>query len=417
MVTKLVLVGLFTFVWIAAEIPVMAGDWPQILGPQRNGVAEEILPAKALHAAPRLAWKAKIGEGYAGAAVVGEQVLVFHRLQDVEQLLCLHATHGSTLWKADFPANYRGGIDPDTGPRCVPVVAASRVFLLGASGSCHAVDLKSGETLWTRNLAEDFNAPDGYFGAGSTPVVVHETLLVNVGGKKGGIVGLHVSDGKTAFALGNEQASYASPISYATQAADKSTQALFVTRLNFVAVNPQLQTQKILTPFGRSGPTVNAAIPLLHEDKVFLTASYGVGGALIDLKHPQEPLWSNDESLSSQYSTPVLHHGFLYGVHGREDIPPAHLRCVEWNTGKVLWSRDGFGVAHVIRIANELLLTTIEGECVIVACDSEGYRELARHRLTTATTRALPAFSNGQLFVRSNQGKQGELLCYSWSKK
>src|SRR4051812_41135230 len=51
-------------------IGVRAGDWPQILGPHRNGAAEkESLAAQWPDDGPPLRWQRDVGSGYAGIAV------------------------------------------------------------------------------------------------------------------------------------------------------------------------------------------------------------------------------------------------------------------------------------------------------------------------------------------------------------
>ena len=125
-----------------------AGDWPQLLGPQRNGVAmdeSELTPWPG--SGPRELWAHQIGQGYAGPAVVGNRVVVFHRAGDKERVECLDASSGRSMWQTDFSANYRGGVNPDTGPRCVPLIHGQQVFLFGAAGDLHCVALESGPKL------------------------------------------------------------------------------------------------------------------------------------------------------------------------------------------------------------------------------------------------------------------------------
>ena len=88
---------------------VSAGEWPQILGPHRNGVAdgERIQPWDAR--GPRMLWTYPLGEGYAGPAVLGDRVVVFHRVGDVERAEALDPATGRPLWKADFRATYAPG--------------------------------------------------------------------------------------------------------------------------------------------------------------------------------------------------------------------------------------------------------------------------------------------------------------------
>ena len=391
------------------SLPLLAGDWPQILGPNRNGKADgERLLERWPAAGPKVVWRYPLGSGYAGPAVAGGRVIVFHRSGASERVECLNAASGKSQWKADFPARYRGGVNPDQGPRCVPLVSGGSVFAFGAAGDLYAVALDSGKQLWSRELYADYGGDEGYFGAGSTPIVLGGKLLVNVGGRKAGLVALDPASGKTLWQSSDEAASYSSP---AAAASNGKEHAIFVTRMNCVLVDPASGKVTALFPFGQRGPTVNAATPLVFGGKLFATSSYGVGAMVATLEGTTaKQLWANDDTLSSQYSTPVEHEGFLYGNHGREDIGVAELRCVEAATGKVRWSQQGFGVAHAILADGKLLLQTADGKLILAAADPTKYRELASARVATKPTRALPALSAGKLYVRTGEGG-GELLC------
>ncbi len=53
------------------------GDWPQLLGPQRNGIAavDERLADRWPDAGPPVVWQRPVGSGYAGVAVATGRVL------------------------------------------------------------------------------------------------------------------------------------------------------------------------------------------------------------------------------------------------------------------------------------------------------------------------------------------------------
>jgi outer membrane protein assembly factor BamB len=282
------------------------------------------------------------------------------------------------------------------------------VYVFGAAGDLHAVSLDDGKERWSRSLYADYHGDEGYFGAGSTPILISGKLLVNVGGRGAGIVCLDAKTGQTLWKASDEAASYSSP---AAAKVDGREQALFVTRLNCVLADPADGTIAKLFPFGKRGPTVNAASPLVLGDRLFVTASYGIGAELATLNRSEaKKMWANDESLSSQYSTPVEHNGFLYGNHGREDVGVAELRCVELSTGRVAWSKKDYGVAHLIVGGDKLLIQKVDGQLALATADPTSYRELASARVAPAPTRALPALSNGRLFIRSGSGG-GELTC------
>ncbi len=399
----ILVVTLVVIQWIVVIPSVSrAGDWPQILGPTRNGVAiGEKLDSSWPAAGPRQLWKIRVGEGYAGPAVVGNRVLFFHRAGAVERLESLSAATGKREWVVEFPAVYRGGVNADRGPRCVPTVHAGRVYVFGAAGDLHCADLGTGKKIWSRDTWTDFDAPDGYFGAGSSPIVVDEKLVVNIGGKKNaGIVAFDLATGKTVWAATDGGPSYSSPTSLVI---NKKTKALFVTRLSTVLIDPSNGSVEHQFQFGKRGPTVNGATPIVVDGRVIITASYGIGAKCVSFaENKLETVWENDQSLSSQYATPVPHKGSLFGVHGREDIGRAELRCVQAASGVVNWTTPNFGVANIIRAEDMLLILNVEGRLTLARADRTAYRKLQQANVATTTTRAIPALAGGRFFFRSN---------------
>lgn len=381
----------------------LGGDWPQILGPNRNGAAQNERIVDALPATgPAVVWEYPVGQGYAGVAVLRGRVIVFHRRENEEIVEALDAATGGPLWKQSFPTTYRGGIAPDNGPRCVPLVRDGRVFLYGAAGNLHCVSFDKGERIWSRPVAQEHRAPDGYFGAGSTPIVEGNKLLVNVGGRSGaGIVAFSLADGKTAWSATDEQASYSSPVATTL---DGERHVIFVTRLNVVSIDPDYGGIRWSFPFGERGTTVNAASPVVFDGHVFVTASYGIGATFSRFgKKSVQQLWANDETLSSQYITCVVHEGLLYGSHGRADGALADLRCFEPKSGKIRWTDELFGTASLILADGKLILVRDDGTLVLVKASPEKYEELGRAQVLDTTTRALPALAGGRLYVRDTR--------------
>jgi outer membrane protein assembly factor BamB len=389
---------------------VTAGDWPQILGPARNGQAQgEKLPASAK---PTIAWRAGVGAGYAGPAIAEGKVVIFHRVGDRERVSAFELTSGEPLWKTDFEASYQGGIDPDLGPRSVPTIDNGHVYVFGAAADLHCVALATGEKVWSRALGTDYNGPEllGYFGAGSSPIVAGDRVWVNLGGKDAGLVALDPANGKTVYKGTAERASYSSP-TLAT--VNRKPSLIFVTRYNCLGIDPKTGAAQFTFAFGKRGPTVNAATPLVFDDRLFVSASYGVGAKLLRFTTAEpEVVWENDESMSSQYTTCVYRDGFLYGTAGREDVGDASLRCIEAATGDVKWNEDGYGIAHVILVGDQLLIVRQAGEIVVAPASPKSFKPTAKAKLVDGTIRALPAFSQGKLLLRTvATGDKGELIC------
>ena len=398
-------------------VSLIAGDWPQYLGVERNGTARnETLLTQWPDEGPKKIWQQPVGEGFAGPVTHGDTMVIFHRVGDIERIEARATDDGSLRWQADFPGSYRGGINPDSGPRSTPTIAGGKVFALGAGGDVYAVHLKDGSTSWTRAAAKEFRAPEGYFGFACSPLVVDGKVIINLGGKDAGIVALNTETGKTEWKATDFAASYSSPVLY--QQAD-GAQVIVCARLDTVALDPDTGVVAWSISFGARGPTVNGAAPLIIDEHLFLTSSYRVGAQLLNItgKAPKE-IWANDQSLSSQYASSIHHNGYIYGTHGREDIPPAHLRCVDAKTGDIRWSADGHGVTHLIRSEALLLALTIEGELSLLKAQPDTFERLEKAQVTKDGTRALPALANGTLFFRTtNDGQGGTLMAIEVGKR
>lgn len=405
-----IVVALVAVCFSFANSMAKAGDWPQILGPNRNGQATgERLRDKWAAAGPEVAWRFELGSGFAGPVVAGSRVVVFHRVGDRERIEAIDAGSGKSLWHTDFPASYRGTINPDSGPRATPLIFGDAVFAYGAAGDMHCVALADGRERWSRNLLEDFEGDQGYFGAGSSPIVVDGKLLVNVGGRDdAGLVALSLANGSTVWKRTDERASYSSPT---LARLDDKTRAIFVTRLSAVGVDPANGGIAFEFPFGQRGPTVNGATPLVFGDHLFVTASYGVGARYAKLTADSaKVIWSSDDVLSSQYTTPVFHDGYLYGTHGREDVGVAELRCVEAASGKVRWSREEFGVAHALLVGDQLLLLSIDGRLSVAPATPKAFTPTASWSISSNIVRAVPALANSHLYLRDNRNDSGALF-------
>lgn len=378
----------------------IAGDWPQILGPNRNGVAEkETLAEVWPKSGPKLAWETPVGSGYAGVAVAQGVVVVFHREQVEETVAAFDAATGTRLWSQGYPTTYRPQIEDSDGPRCVPVIHDQTVITFGAQGVLSAWDFKSGKPLWTRKTHADFSPPDAYFGAGSTPLVEGKKVLVNVGGRvKAGIVAFDLATGETLWSSTNDAASYSSPIAVTR---DGVRHALFITRLNFVSLDPANGKERFRAAFGQRGPTVNAANPVMIGDDVLLTASYGIGAKLIRLgPDAAQTQWEEADLLASQYATPIVDNDLVYGVDGRQDGGPVSLKCFDPESREVRWMKPITQYATLIAADGKLLIQQTDGLLRLAKLSPEKYEELASASLFKSQTRALPALASGKYYLR-----------------
>jgi outer membrane protein assembly factor BamB len=387
------------------------GEWPQFLGPQRNGnYAGPALATAWPKEGPKKLWNFKVGEGFAAPVVSAGKVILFHRQGREEILQCLDATNGQALWKFSYPTAYRDDFGFEEGPRATPAISDGLVYSMGAEGTVSCVELSSGSKKWSVACKEMFSAGKGFFGMACSPLMEGDLVLLNIGGPNGaGIVALEKSTGKLKWKATDDEASYSSPI-----AADLGgkRRVLFFTRSGLVGLDAKSGMATFRFPWrARSSASVNAATPLVVDDFVFLSASYNTGAILLQITADQpKKIWSGDDILSCHYSTPVYRDGFLYGFDGRQEQGQT-FTCVEFKTGKSIWREEGFGAGTVTLAGENLLILKENGELLLPAASPKKFEIKQRAQLLGGQVRAYPALADGRLYARD----KSQLVCFDLS--
>ncbi|HEX4122026.1 MAG TPA: PQQ-binding-like beta-propeller repeat protein [Verrucomicrobiae bacterium] len=341
--------------WCGA-LPVLGGDWPQFLGPHANGISDETgLLDKWPTNGPRIVWDKEIGSGYGAPSVIGQRLVVHHRIGDQEIVECLDADNGKPLWHFAYPSHF---IDPygyNNGPRSTPLLTSNRCYTFGAEGVLTCLDLQTGARIWQRETGTDFAVPEAFFGVGSTPILEGGLLIVMVGGQpNSGVVAFDPQNGQTVWQsvgasnwegivqwkASDKQASYSTPVAATIHG---RRQILCLTRQGLVSLDPKTGDVNFSFWFrSRVSDSVNAMSPVVVDDLIFISgAYYKVGSVLLRVKpncKSVEEVWRG-LAMELHWTTPIYLDGYLYAFSGRNE-PDARMRCVESKTGKVMWDVD-----------------------------------------------------------------------------
>ena len=395
----------------ATVVTQAANDWPQYLGPSRNGVYAGPALADAWGAnGPKAVWRKQVGQGFAGPAVVGNRVILFHRVGNEEVLESLDAATGDAVWRYAYPTRYRDDFGFDEGPRAVPVVADGVIYTFGAEGQLHAVDLAKGTRLWSEDTMKRFGVPKGFFGAAGSPLVEGGRVIANVGGDKAGIVAFEAKTGKVLWSATDDDASYSSGVA-ATIGGRRL--GVFLTRDSLVGLDPasgMVQFQRRWR--ARIAASVNAATPIIVGDEIFVSAQYGPGAGVLRVNGSQlTDVWTSDDVLSNHYATSVFYNGYLYGFHGRQEFGPS-FRAVEFETGTVKWSQEQFRAGSVLLAGDRLLITREGGELILASASPQAFKPIARAQILQGVVRPYPALADGLLYVRN----ENTLVCLDLRK-
>ncbi len=429
-------------------------DWPQWLGPQRDGVwREERILQKFPPGGPVVKWRADLGGGFSGPAVVGDRVYVMDRVGDKlakgreapgkeglrgkERVLCLDAKSGKELWQHAYDCVYT--IPYTNGPRCTPTVHQGKVYALGAMGDLHCLDAASGKVFWFVSLRNAYRIKPPFWGWAGHPLVDGDKVFCLVGGEGSAVVALHKDTGKELWkALTVEEIGYAPPVMI--EAGGKKQLIVWHTEaLN--ALDPETGKLYWSEPLPKDvqpvRPGITVATPKNLGDLLFVTAAHhGPLMMKLDAARPVAAvLWrgksddvSRPDGLHSVMSTPVLAEGHVYGV-----CAFGELRCLKADTGERLWEthaattgkRAFFGTAflvrHAVAQADRFFIFNDQGDLIVARLSPKGYEELDRAHLLDPVLFSRgrdvvwshPAFANRCVYARNDK----EMVCVSLAEE
>jgi outer membrane protein assembly factor BamB len=428
----------------------VTADSPGFLGSTHSPLSPETHLRPDLKDLP-VVWETEKGSGYAAPSILGERLVLFHRVKDEEVVDCLHTETGQRSWRFAYPTQYQDRYGYTNGPRCTPVIDAenSLVFTFGAEGKLHALDLKTGQVLWKRDILADFKLSPNFFGVGSTPLLEKDLLIINVGAKKACVVAFDTKTGQVRWAAPAPKdwgPAYASPIAATIQ----NQRRVFVfaggeshpATGGLLCVNPENGAVDFSLPWrGRRDESVNASAPLIVDDKVFISECYGKGGVLLQLsldqgnKFSAKTLWETDK-LGTHFMTALPLNGHLYGCdgHGPTNCP---LVCLDLATGEEKWrtepdlseeitTRTGekktlrlnTDRCHLLHADGKTLCLTEWGHLLYLDLSPAGCKVTARTWLFAAgETWSPPVLSRGLLYINQNapdllNKRPPRLICY-----
>ncbi len=414
-------------------------DWPVFLGPRGDGTSiEKGLDEKLWNPIPKVLWTIPLGTSYGGPTISQGKLFQFDRHGLAERLTCYVAETGIEIWRWDSIVEYEDMYGYNNGPRCCPIVDGDRVYVYGVAGNLACISASDGKLLWKRNLAKEFGVVQNFFGVASAPCVYGQHLFVAVGGspseshslppgrldgvKPNGsaIVALDKMTGKDSYKLGDDLASYSTPI---VRKVGEQTLGLAYLRSGLLAWEPDTGKELFRFPWrAEMLESVNAAQPVTVGSQILLSEAYEIGSTLIDAQSlPPKQIWRDgdsrdDQAFRAHWSTPVVIDGYLYGSSGRNP-PDSDFRCVRLHDRHVQWVHLVRGEqerSSVLLVDGYLVVLGESGSLKLIKPNPEKYQVVASADLSKIDdTRdgtpllespcwAAPVLSHGLLYLRGN---------------
>lgn len=408
MICRLALV----FSLLFASSTVSGADWPQFRGPNRDNIStEKGLMRQWPSSGPKVLWETSVAQGYAGAAIKDGLVYVndYDEQKKEHTVRCLSLADGSEVWDWSYKVNIRAnhGIT-----RTVPAVGSTLVFSLDPKCRFHALNAKTGELVWQKNLVQEYKTVIPQWYAGQNPLLEGDMVLVATGGDAL-VVAFDQATGKEVWKTPNPDNDRMSHASLMPATIGGVKQYLYLTMNKVVGISAADGKLLWKSPFTARMAASPSPVSV-GNGKVFVTSGYEAGSVMYQVQKnaggfAAAPLFElKSTQFNSEVHTPVLYKDHLFAVSSKKR---GQFTCLDLN-GKIVWQSPVVsgdpGSTRTFELGGFILADgmffVLEGETGtlrLIEASTAGYKELASSQILEGhDVWGPPALSNGKLIIR-----------------
>ena len=388
-------------------------DYPQFLGPHRNGTVQGIKLARDWsERPPQLLWRQPIGAGWSAFAVAGSSAITQEQHGEYEMVVCYDLHSGQERWSHSDHDRYEA-TPAGVGPRATPTIVEDRVYTLGATGILNCLDLGTGERIWSEDILYDNDAELASWGMSGSPLVLADLVVVSAGGGTGkSLVAYQKDTGERVWRDGSDPAGYSSPLITTLAGVP---QILIFNYGSVVAHDPSDGGVLWQQPWPNTTECISQPVPL-PGDHLFVSSGYGIGCKLFQIARDEDNqltaalVWETPR-LKAKFTNVVHRNGYIYG------LDDGVLVCLDLVNGQRKWKRGRYGHGQVILVDDSdgmsdqsglLLVGAESGDVLLVEVNPNESKELARFSALTDKTWNNPALAGQYLLVRNDK----EAACY-----
>ncbi|MCP4451777.1 MAG: PQQ-binding-like beta-propeller repeat protein [Planctomycetes bacterium] len=383
-------------------------DWPQWRGPDRDGKAHESnLLASWPEGGPTLLWKREdLGKGWSSPIIAASTLYITGDVGDTLMIFAL-GVDGKPLWQVQNGLAWKR---PYPGSRASCVFSEGLIYHLNARGRLVCLEADSGYELWHTNILDRFDGKNITWALSECLLIDGDRLIVTPGGKTALMAALDKSTGQTVWTtepLGDDQASYASPILFEWEGRRLIASCSSAHGFGVDADTGQLLwTVPLKNPHG-----VNAASPVYGSGCIFYCTPYAENGRCYRLK-------ATDETVGAEHlwTCPVdavtggalLINDTLYAAGYKQS---KWWMAIDWRTGQTQHELKGLTTGAALYADERLYLFDEKGTAALVTPGPDGLQITGQFQISNDKIKdawSHPVVHNGRLYLRYHQ----TLWCY-----
>ena len=374
----------------------------------------------------KILWKHSLGEGHSAPVIYKGLVYIldYEEEKKADALRCFSLESGKEIWKR----SYKNHVKRNHGmSRTTPAITDSFIVTLGPKGHAMCLNPQTGDFLWGLDLVKEYKTEIPFWYTGQCPMIDKDTAIFAPGGSSL-LVGVDCKTGKIVWETPNPDNWKMSHSSVMPMTFGEKKMYLYAAVGGIVGVSAEGEDiGKILWKIKDFDPTVVAPSPLvLDNGKIFMTAGYGAGSILFQLKAEGNNFsvkvlqeFKPKDGLASEQQTPLFYEGHIFGILPKDAgalrnqfvcVKPGDVKKILWTSGKEF----RFGLGPYMIADGKFFILKDNGELTIAKFSTKSFQVLDQTRVIEGHDAWAPlAIADGKLILRDSK----TMLCIDIEKK
>jgi outer membrane protein assembly factor BamB len=399
--------------------PEMTESWPRFRGIGFDNISRSPVKLREKFGAsgPEIRWTLPLGEGHSGAAIYKGLVYIldYSEEQKADLLRCLSLSDGKELWRRGYNVTIKRNHGMS---RTIPAITEKYILTMGPRCHVMCLDRTTGNFRWGLDVAKEYMTEIPFWYTGQCPLIDNDIAVIATGGKSL-MIGLSCETGQKLWETPNPNGwkmSHSSIMPFKFGNRNMYVYSAIGGLAGIAADGPD--AGKILWQTPAWNHSVVAPSPVCMPDgKIFMTAGYGAGGMLLQLKENSGKFtvevlqeYLPRFGLASEQQTPVFWEGHLFGILPKDAgslrnqfvcVNPSDCKKFVWSSGSVA----RFGLGPYFIADNKFFILDDEGTLTIIRPNTSKYLALDQVKVIKdgADAWAPLAIANGYLILRDSK--------------
>ena len=401
-----------------AASSVLLETWPRFRGEDFDNVSKS--PVKLIDGfggqPPEILWSYELGEGHAGPAIYQGAVylLDYDEEKRADMLRCFSLEDGKEKWRRWYGVNVKRNHGMS---RTVPAVTEEYILTIGPRAHVMCMERESGDFIWGLDIEKEYMPEIPFWYTGQCPLIDNGKAILATGGRAM-LIAVDCATGEILWEVPNEmdwKMSHSSIMPYTFGGQRMYVYSGVGGVMGVAAEGPD--EGRVLWSSSEWNHQVVAPSPVcLPDGKIFLTAGYGAGSMVLQLKeengrYTTEILqeYKPKDGLACEQQTPLVFQDHLLAVLPKDAatlrnqlvcVHPDDCTSIIWSSGPT----NRFGLGPYMMADGKIFLLSDDGTLSIIRPSTREYLQLDQVQIFDGHDAWAPlAIADGYLILRDSK--------------